>query len=126
MTRFSYKILIIMALIGLGLPQWSLAATVGNRLKNVVTSQPTYDYDSTTQNTVTEYAGNLISVFLGLLGVIFVILMIYAGYNWMTAAGNVEKVEKAGRIMRASVIGLLITGAVYAMWIFLFKKIVSL
>ncbi len=115
-----------MALIGLGLPQWSLAATVGNRLKNVVTSQPTYDYDSTTQNTVTEYAGNLISVFLGLLGVIFVILMIYAGYNWMTAAGNVEKVEKAGRIMRASVIGLLITGAVYAMWIFLFKKIVSL
>ena len=39
--------------------------------------------------------GKIIQVFLGLLGVIFLILLIYAGWMWMTSQGNEEKVEKA-------------------------------
>ena len=38
--------------------------------------------------------GTIISVFLGALGVIFLILVIYAGFLWMTAAGDAKKVEK--------------------------------
>lgn len=45
---------------------------------------------------------------LGLLGIIGVIMMIYGGYMWLTAAGNEEKVEKGTAIIRAAVIGILI------------------
>lgn len=101
------------------------AAAVGSRLLNVVDSQPTYNVDTTT-NTLTDYIGLLISVFLGLLGVIFVILLLYGGYTWMTAAGNAEKSSKGGKVLKTSIIGLLVTIAVYAIWVFLFKRLVSL
>jgi hypothetical protein len=38
---------------------------------------------------------NLIGVFLSLLGVIFIILIILAGYWWMTASGDEQKLTKA-------------------------------
>jgi hypothetical protein len=51
---------------------------------------------------------NVINIFLGLLGLIVVILFLYAGFIWMTAAGSAEKVEKAKRIIKNAVIGLVI------------------
>ncbi len=50
----------------------------------------------------------VISYVLGLIGVILVALIVYAGFTWMTAAGNEEKVSKAKDIMIASAIGLFI------------------
>ena len=121
------KQLLIGLLLGLlAAPQLTLAATAATRLKNVVAGAPTYDVDKTDQNTLTNYVGAIIGVFLGLLGTIFIILIIYGGYTWMTAAGNVEKVAKAGRVLKASILGLLIVIAVYAMWYFLFDRIVKL
>lgn len=116
---------LVFGFIGLIIPQVCFGATAFGRLKNVVASKPTYEVDKTTQNTLTDYIGNIIAVFLGLLGSIFVILIIYAGYNWMTAAGNEEKVLKAKYTLRSAIIGLLVTIAVYAMWIFLFANIVK-
>lgn len=118
--------LFIFCLIWLSAPERSLAATAGSRLGNVVASGPSYDVDKTTQNTLTDYVGALVGVFLGLLGVIFVFLVIYGGYTWMTAAGNPEKATKAGRILKYAIIGLLVIIGVYAIWIFLFKRVVSL
>lgn len=53
-------------------------------------------------------AVQIINVLLGLIGVICTALMVYAGFNWMTAAGNEEQIEKAKKTMRAAVIGLAI------------------
>ncbi|MFA6410807.1 MAG: pilin [Candidatus Buchananbacteria bacterium] len=50
----------------------------------------------------------IIRIFLGLVGFITIILIIYAGYTWMTSAGNAEKIDQAKRILRNAVIGLLI------------------
>lgn len=61
--------------------------------------------------------------FLGLLGVIFVILIIIAGYNWMTAAGDEEKIKKAGQTIRSAIIGLLIIVAAYAITYFVFRNL---
>lgn len=119
------RMFLVFGFIGLIIPQVCFGATAFGRLKNVVASKPTYEVDKTTQNTLTDYIGNIIAVFLGLLGSIFVILIIYAGYNWMTAAGNEEKVLKAKYTLRSAIIGLLVTIAVYAMWIFLFANIVK-
>src|SRR3989344_4352022 len=50
----------------------------------------------------------IIRIFLGLVGIIAIILIMYGGYVWMTSAGNPEKVEQAKKILRNAAIGLLI------------------
>ncbi len=63
----------------------------------------------------------IIKGFLGLLGVIFIILILLAGFNWMTAAGEEEKVKKAKDTLQRAVIGLLIIVSAYAITYFVFK-----
>jgi hypothetical protein len=64
-----------------------------------------------------------IRILLSLLGLIFVVLIIYAGFLWMTAAGNEEKIKKSKDIMIAAVIGLAIVLSAYAITIFVFDKL---
>ncbi|MCX6793321.1 MAG: pilin [Candidatus Falkowbacteria bacterium] len=65
----------------------------------------------------------VIKAFLSILGVIFVILMILAGFNWMTANGDEEKINKAKDTLRAAVIGLIIIAASYAITYFVFQSL---
>jgi len=58
-----------------------------------------------------------------LLGIIFIILMIYAGYNWMTAQGEEEKVTKAKTTIQRAIIGLIIVVSAYAITAFVFKSL---
>ncbi|MFA6198214.1 MAG: hypothetical protein WC734_03635 [Patescibacteria group bacterium] len=51
---------------------------------------------------------------LGFLGVIGVILVVYAGFLWMTAAGNDEQISKAKGIITAAIIGLIIVILAFA------------
>ena len=60
------------------------------------------------QNDPVALAGSIVGYFLGLLGTVFVVLMIYAGYLYMTAQGNEEQVEKAKGLIKNAVIGLVI------------------
>ncbi|MFH1412603.1 MAG: MMCAP2_0565 family pilin-like conjugal transfer protein [bacterium] len=98
-----------------------------DRVNNIVTdiNNPSYD-QGTDEYSLTQLVGTVVSVFLGLLGVVFVILIIYAGYTWMTASGNDEKVSKAGRTIKVAVIGLLIVIGAFAIWRFVFERIVEL
>lgn len=50
----------------------------------------------------------IIQIFLGFLGFIAVILIIYAGFLWMTSAGDADKVKKAKDILKNAFIGLVI------------------
>lgn len=76
---------------------------------------------STGENTgLFTIIGTIISAVLGLLGVIFVILIVYAGFEWMTAAGNETKVEKATATIKHSVIGLIIVLSSWAIWDFIY------
>ena len=67
-----------------------------------------------------DVVGLVIQAFLGLLGIIFLILIIFAGYNWMTAGGEEEKVRKAKSTISRAVIGLIIIVADYAITYFVF------
>lgn len=60
-----------------------------------------------------EVIGKIINGFLGLLGVVFLVLMVYAGFLWMTAGGKEEKVETAKSIIKNSIIGLVLVLAAY-------------
>lgn len=68
-----------------------------------------------------EMIANIVKIFLGFLGAIFVGLMLYAGYLWMTAGGNEDKVTKAKDLIKRSIIGLAIVLAAYSITYFIFK-----
>ncbi len=67
--------------------------------------------------------GQVINAFLGLLGVIFLILFIYSGFVWMTAGGDDKKVEQAKRILIQATIGLVITLCAYGITTFVINAI---
>ena len=57
--------------------------------------------------------GQYIQIALSFVGVLFFILMIYAGFIWMTARGNDQQVEKAKKILINSLAGVIIVLAAY-------------
>jgi cytochrome bd-type quinol oxidase subunit 2 len=68
--------------------------------------------------TPADFYGILIKAFLGFLGVIFLLLMIYAGYTWMMARGNEAEVDKAKKMIESAIIGLVVVLAAYAITLF--------
>lgn len=80
-------------------------------------------YETESSKPILEYAGNIIAILLGLLGVIFVFLIILAGYHWMMAGGDSGKIEKAKDEMWRAVIGLLIIVGAYAIQQYVFTRI---
>ncbi len=68
---------------------------------------------------------NVIKWILGILALVAVVLIIYGGIIWMTAAGNAEKIEKAKRIIIDAVIGLVIVLISWAIVTFVIAKILG-
>ena len=66
---------------------------------------------------------NIIRIALGLLGIVVLVLMIYAGFLWMTAGGNEEQIEKAKKILKNAVIGLAIILMAYAIVAFVIRML---
>jgi|SRR3989344_73439 len=65
----------------------------------------------------------LIKVFLGILGLVFLVLIIFAGYSYMTSQGNSEKMEKATGQIKHAAIGLIIILAAYSIADFVTEQI---
>jgi len=72
-------------------------------------------------STLGEIVASVISGFLALLGVIFIILIILGGYKWMMARGNEDQVKEATESIRRAIIGLIIIIAAYAITYFVFR-----
>lgn len=68
----------------------------------------------------------IIKVALGLLGIIFVVLLIIAGFRYMTAAGNEDKVHEAVKQIRNAIIGLVIVVCAYAVTAFITNQLVTI
>lgn len=66
-----------------------------------------------------EIIGRIISIVLGSLGVIFLILLVYSGWVWMTAGGDAERVKKAQRILINATIGIIVVVMAYAITTFI-------
>lgn len=63
---------------------------------------------SGTPKDVRVIVANIVKVVLGFVGIILAILVISAGYKWMTASGNEENITEAKETLTRAVIGLLI------------------
>lgn len=81
-------------------------------------------YANVDETTLSSTLGTIVKVFLGFLGIIFIILTIWSGYNWMTASGNDEKVSKAKTTLVRAIIGLIIVISSYAIWNYIFWKLI--
>ena len=75
-------------------------------------------------NFLSTKTGKIIGVVLSFVGVIFLLLMIFAGLTWMTASGNQEKVTKAKDLMINATIGLVIVLAAYAITVFIGNRLI--
>jgi hypothetical protein len=62
---------------------------------------------------------NIVQIALGFLGFIFILLLLYAGFRWMTSEGNESTIEEAKATIRSSTIGLIIVLAAYSIAAFI-------
>lgn len=84
---------------------------LGNALGNLGTAGK---QAGTSETSVETVVGQTIFTALSFVGIIFLVLMVYAGYLWMTARGDQGIVEKAQGIIRAAIIGLIVVMSAYA------------
>lgn len=66
------------------------------------------------ESNLAELIGLIVQGVLGVLGVVFFVLVVYAGVLWMTAGGNPDSVKKAREILMRATAGLIITLSAYA------------
>jgi hypothetical protein len=76
-----------------------------------------------TSTDINAIIGTSIQTLLGLLGIIFMLLIIYGGITWMLAEGDESKVEKAQKIIRNCVIGLIVCVSAYAISYFVISAL---
>ncbi|MBU1164523.1 pilin [Patescibacteria group bacterium] len=72
-----------------------------------------------------DIAMTVVNFALGFFSVIFLILIIYAGYLWMTARGNDDQIEKAKKIITRTVIGAAIVLAAWMITLFVISTLLS-
>jgi len=74
-----------------------------------------------TADSVGSIMSMVIGAFLSLLSLMFIVLILYAGFTWMTASGEEKKVEDAKSTIQRAVIGLIITIGAYVITYFVFS-----
>ncbi len=72
-----------------------------------------------TRAIILDRVGGLVGLILSFVGIIFLLLMVYAGLQWMTSQGNSATVDKAKELMINALIGLIIVTAAYSITIFI-------
>ncbi len=65
-----------------------------------------------------DLVGQVVNAFFAVVGIILIVLMIHAGYLWMTARGNEDQVMKAKDQIRQAIVGFIILAGAYAITYF--------
>lgn len=73
--------------------------------------------------TVQTLIGKVIKSVLGVVGSLALLMFIYGGFTWMTAAGASDKVTKGRDTLVWAVIGLVVVFSAYAMVKFVFTSL---
>ena len=117
------KIFVILAMIGIIIPSSFAFAEFGLEQAAQGTDLIGYEGGIETQDAIPNLIGSIVAVALSFVGAIFFLLILYAGFLWMTAFGSSEKVDKAKSILEHAAIGLVIVLAAYAISTFVFSSL---
>jgi len=108
-THYLTSALVIFSLVLFILPTTTVRAEEDNPITKI---ENPLDLD---QNfPVEDLAAKIISTFLGIVGIIALIMFVYGGLLWMTAAGNAQRVDKGKDLFIWSIIGLVVIFSSYA------------
>lgn len=101
----------------------NVSAKLGDWKNNLVSTQGEAAYQGGgAVSDVATYIGKLI--LMGpFLGIPFIIQIVLAGYEWMTAAGEAKKAEDAKKRITNAVIGLVLFISLYIMAVFIIKSL---
>lgn len=79
------------------------------------------------QTPIEATAANLIIVILGIVGILFMLLILYGGYSWMmgSRSGNEKDIAQAKTILTNATIGLIIITLAYAITYFIASQLIS-
>lgn len=69
------------------------------------------------------FIGGVIQSLLQATGMIFIVLIVYAGMMYMTAAGDEEKVKKSKKMISSTIIGLIIVMGAFAITSFVVETL---
>jgi len=66
-----------------------------------------------------DFIMKILGYILGIIGILLVIMLIYGGITYATAAGNEDRIETGKKIMMYAIIGIVIVAAAYVLanWI---------
>lgn len=117
------------------IPQALLAVDgdpTGTSLKNSITGglettgkAAKYDTSKKGDEAIVSLVGAAIKIILGILGIILLGLITYAGFLWMTAGGDTDQVGKAKDYIKNAIIGLIIVTASYIIADFVMDQLTS-
>lgn len=71
-------------------------------------------------------AAAIVNIMLGFAGIISMIIIIYAGFKWITAQGNDEQVGEAKKSIRDATIGLTVIFLAYVLVNFVITKLIQI
>jgi lysylphosphatidylglycerol synthetase-like protein (DUF2156 family) len=63
---------------------------------------------------ISSIIANILKIALQFVGTLFLLLMVYAGFLWMTARGEETKVKTAKQLISGAIIGVIIIASAYA------------
>ena len=77
-------------------------------------------------NDLPTIVANVVNVMLGALGIVFLVLVVYAGFLYLTSNGEEKNVGKAKKMLTQAVIGLVIIVSAYAISLLVINSLVTI
>ena len=125
MKKIAGKIIILLCMLAvLVLPYFVFAADNAKEMLEKVGGGAGYA-EAEGDQVFDDMAGGIVEALLGLLGVIFIVLIIYGGFMWMTAGGDEERISKAKKTLNRSILGLIILASSFMIWQFIAKVLLE-
>lgn len=94
---------------------------VSDKIKNQTNSSAGLGYD--VSGNIYNLVQTVINAFLSLIGVILLVYLLSAGYKWMTAHGEEEKVTEAKDTIKRAIVGVIIIVSAYAISVFVMSRL---
>jgi len=77
------------------------------------------------QTTLPQLIGNIVKILIGSLGILFLLLTVYAGYLYLTARGEEDHVKHAKETLQRGVTGMVIILIAYALAAFVINLLTN-
>ncbi len=106
------------------------AATAGDTINGIIktdieSSADELGYKKETKS-ISSIIISVVSTVLTFLGILFFLVMLFSGFQWMTAEGKEEKVLKSKETIKNAVIGIAVVLCAYGITKFVISPIISM